>query len=144
MDLIHNSGSYACTKFSVLTMAYNGSEQTKTLSALSPLQILTKKPGGWIHGTTGQTEVLLQAVCLHTGHADFLIHSGEAAVILPQEVNFFAKREVTKIAASKHHSAAITAAGELFTWGSNRDGRLGYPAADTQPTPRKYASFQAI
>lgn len=71
------------------------------------------------------------------GHGHFHIHSGESAVILPQQVPFFARRQVLKIATAKHHTAAITTTGELFTWGSNRDGRLGYQAADTQPTPRK-------
>ncbi len=71
------------------------------------------------------------------GHGEFHIHSGESAVILPQQVAFFTKRQVTKVALAKHHTAAITSSGELFSWGSNRDGRLGYPANDTQPTPRK-------
>lgn len=71
------------------------------------------------------------------GHGEFHIHSGASAVILPQQVAFFAKRQVSKVALAKHHTAALTSTGELFTWGSNRDGRLGYHAADTQPTPRK-------
>ena len=71
------------------------------------------------------------------GHGDFHIHSGESAVILPQRMAFFSRRRVVSVAAAKHHTAAITSAGELFTWGSNRDGRLGYQAVDTQPTPRK-------
>ncbi|GFR40067.1 hypothetical protein Agub_g610, partial [Astrephomene gubernaculifera] len=27
--------------------------------------------------------------------------------------------------------------GELWSWGGNRDGRLGYSGVDTQPTPRR-------
>ena len=42
------------------------------------------------------------------------------------------------VAMGKHHTAAVTRSGELYTWGSNRDGRLGYPAVDTQPIPRRY------
>ncbi len=49
------------------------------------------------------------------------------------------RRTVAAVATGKHHTVAVTRAGELFTWGSNRDGRLGYTAVDTQPTPRRYA-----
>jgi alpha-tubulin suppressor-like RCC1 family protein len=34
-------------------------------------------------------------------------------------------------------AAAAAAAGEVFSWGINKDGRLGYGAVDSQPTPRK-------
>lgn len=33
-------------------------------------------------------------------------------------------------------------AGEVFTWGSNRDGCLGYGSVDKQATPRKVASVK--
>ena len=73
------------------------------------------------------------------GHPDFDIYSGESAAIVPRLVAGLAKRVVVGVAAAKHHTAAVTDAGEVWTWGSNRDGRLGYPAVDTQPTPRRHA-----
>ena len=48
---------------------------------------------------------------------------------------------VAAVAVAKHHTAALSAGGDLFTWGSNRDGRLGYPAPDTQTTPRRCGAF---
>ena len=64
---------------------------------------------------------------------------------MPRLVAGLARRVVTAVAAAKHHTAAVTDAGEVWTWGSNRDGRLGYPAVDTQPTPRRRAaSMQAV
>ena len=71
------------------------------------------------------------------GHSEFHIHSGESAVIAPRPVGGFGRRPVAAVAAAKHHTAAALATGELFTWGCNRDGRLGYPAPDTQATPRR-------
>ncbi len=59
---------------------------------------------------------------------------------MPRLVAGLAKRVVTAVAAAKHHTAAVTDGGEVWTWGSNRDGRLGYPAVDTQPTPRRHAA----
>ncbi len=60
-------------------------------------------------------------------------------MIAPRPVGGLARRAVAAVAASKHHMAAALATGELFTWGCNRDGRLGYPAPDTQATPRRCA-----
>jgi hypothetical protein len=72
-----------------------------------------------------------------SGHEDSHIHSGDAAQIQPRPVSLLGKRVVVALAAAKHHMVVATSAGELFTWGSNKDGRLGYPAVDTQMTPRK-------
>ncbi|XP_024983097.1 uncharacterized protein LOC112519285 isoform X3 [Cynara cardunculus var. scolymus] len=72
------------------------------------------------------------------GHPDFDIHSGQAAVITPRQVTSgLGARRVKAIAAAKHHTVAATVGGEVFTWGSNREGQLGYTSVDTQPTPRR-------
>ncbi|KAM1635623.1 hypothetical protein ACFX13_013935 [Malus domestica] len=72
------------------------------------------------------------------GHPDFDIHSGQAAVITPRQVTFgIGSRQVKAIAAAKHHTVIATEGGEVFTWGSNREGQLGYTSVDTQPTPRR-------
>jgi alpha-tubulin suppressor-like RCC1 family protein len=57
--------------------------------------------------------------------------------ILPRQVLGLGRRVVVCVAAAKHHTLVATSAGEVFSFGSNKDGRLGYPAVDTQPTPRK-------
>ncbi|WIA38637.1 hypothetical protein OEZ86_001947 [Tetradesmus obliquus] len=71
------------------------------------------------------------------GHADFHIHSGSSAQIFPRLVAGLGKRTVVAVAAAKHHTLVATSAGEVFSWGINKDGRLGYGAVDSQPTPRK-------
>ena len=45
---------------------------------------------------------------------------------------------VVKIAAANKHSVAVTSTGEVYTWGSNTCGQLGYGAFDStsSPTPR--------
>lgn len=73
------------------------------------------------------------------GHPD--IYSSESAAIVPRQVAGLAKRCVSSVAAAKHHTVALTDAGEVWTWGSNRDGRLGYSAVDTQPTPRRWVGM---
>ncbi|XVF42575.1 hypothetical protein PTKIN_Ptkin01aG0374800 [Pterospermum kingtungense] len=78
------------------------------------------------------------------GHPDFDIHSGQAAVITPRQVTSgLGARRVKAIAAAKHHTVIATEGGEVFTWGSNREGQLGYTSVDTQPTPRRVSSLRA-
>lgn len=77
------------------------------------------------------------------GHPDFDIHSGQAAVITPRQVTSgLGSRRVKAIAAAKHHTVLATEGGEVFTWGSNREGQLGYTSVDTQPTPRRVSSLK--
>ncbi|XP_057778884.1 uncharacterized protein LOC130997551 isoform X3 [Salvia miltiorrhiza] len=78
------------------------------------------------------------------GHPDFDIHSGQAAVITPRQVTMgLGARRVNAVAAAKHHTVVATEGGEVFTWGSNREGQLGYTSVDTQPTPRRVSSLKA-
>ncbi|BBN02425.1 inhibitor of Bruton tyrosine kinase [Marchantia polymorpha subsp. ruderalis] len=78
------------------------------------------------------------------GHPDFDIHSGQVAVITPRQItNSFGCRPVRVIAVAKHHTIVATDNGEVYTWGSNREGRLGYPHVDTQPTPRRVNTLKA-
>lgn len=78
------------------------------------------------------------------GHPDFDIHSGQAAVITPRQVNSgLGARRVKAVAAAKHHTVIVSESGEVFTWGSNREGQLGYTSVDTQPTPRRVSSLKS-
>ncbi|KAL8483855.1 hypothetical protein ACS0TY_026516 [Phlomoides rotata] len=78
------------------------------------------------------------------GHPDFDIHSGQAAVITPRQVTSgLGARRVKAVAAAKHHTVVATEGGEVFTWGSNREGQLGYTSVDSQPTPRRVSSLKA-
>ena len=103
----------------------------------------------WLEGMEGlqglQIRECVYSSCMLTlrflawaGHPEFHIHSGESAVIFPRAVAIAGRKPIAAVATGKHHTAAITRAGELYTWGSNRDGRLGYPAVDTQPIPRRW------
>uniref|UniRef100_A0A6P4AWN4 uncharacterized protein LOC107433525 isoform X1 n=1 Tax=Ziziphus jujuba TaxID=326968 RepID=A0A6P4AWN4_ZIZJJ len=78
------------------------------------------------------------------GHPDFDIHSGQAAVITPRQVTSgLGSRRVKAVAAAKHHTVVATEGGEVFTWGSNREGQLGYTSVDTQPVPRRVSSLRS-
>lgn len=53
---------------------------------------------------------------------------------------------ISAVALGHDHSLAVTSSGELFSWGSNRHGQLGYviegasaAQADIQAAPRKIA-----
>ncbi|CAN0584653.1 unnamed protein product, partial [Ectocarpus sp. 12 AP-2014] len=63
------------------------------------------------------------------GKADFTLgydSFGRADIIPPRRVESLANLHVTRVAASKHHSAAVTVCGKLFTWGHGKSGRLGH------------------
>lgn len=49
--------------------------------------------------------------------------------------------EVVDIAAGGAHSACITAAGDLFTWGKGRYGRLGHGDSEDQLKPKLVRSL---
>ncbi|KAH7351537.1 hypothetical protein KP509_19G001900 [Ceratopteris richardii] len=77
------------------------------------------------------------------GFSDFDIHSGQVAVISPQLVSCgIINRKIKVVAAAKHHSLVVTEGGEVFTWGSNREGQLGYTSVDTQATPRRVTTLK--
>lgn len=44
--------------------------------------------------------------------------------------------EVVDIAAGGAHSACVTAAGDLYTWGKGRYGRLGHSDSEDQLKPK--------
>ena len=71
------------------------------------------------------------------GHPDFHIHSGEGAVISPRLVAGLGGVRIVSVAAAKHHSLAAADSGDVYSWGSNRDGRLGYGQVDKQSVPHK-------
>lgn len=60
--------------------------------------------------------------------------------IFPRVVSGLGKRSVVAVAAAKHHTLVATSAGEVFSFGSNNHGRLGYAAVDSQPTPKKWVA----
>lgn len=45
-----------------------------------------------------------------------------------------AKRRICSVALGQDHSVAVTSEGEVFTWGSNRFGQLGYALPETTKT----------
>ena len=49
---------------------------------------------------------------------------------LPYKVDALQGLLIRDIATAKFHSVAVTASGELYSWGFGRGGRLGHPAFD--------------
>uniref|UniRef100_A0A8P4G9B9 Alsin Rho guanine nucleotide exchange factor ALS2 b n=1 Tax=Dicentrarchus labrax TaxID=13489 RepID=A0A8P4G9B9_DICLA len=71
---------------------------------------------------TLQTEVWSWGHCEHgqLGHGDSL------ARLQPQCIKSLNKKEVVRVAAGAHHSLALTAQSQVFSWGSNSCGQLGH------------------
>ena len=60
----------------------------------------------------------------------------------PKLIEFFRGHSVSKVAAGSAHSAAITADGQLYTWGRGRYGRLGHGDSEDQLTPFPVAALR--
>ena len=71
---------------------------------------------------------------------------GEQAVCVPARVAFFGTHErspVVSVACGRYHSAAVTAAGALYTWGSGKFGQLGHSTQANECTPRRVWGLRA-
>jgi len=49
-----------------------------------------------------------------------------------------------QIAAGGAHSAAVTAQGDLYTWGKGRYGRLGHGDSDDQTRPKLVEALKGV
>lgn len=61
---------------------------------------------------------------------------GRVACDRPKVIEALRGKKVVKVAAGGAHSAAVTADGELYTWGKGRYGRLGHGDSDDQLRPK--------
>lgn len=55
----------------------------------------------------------------------------------PKKVESINGKEIIDIACGGAHSACITSAGELYTWGKGRYGRLGHGDSEDQLKPKR-------
>lgn len=58
------------------------------------------------------------------GRSGRLGHGNEEVCMLPTKVEGLASQRVRDVAASETHTAALTAEGELYTWGRDRFGQV--------------------
>ena len=63
-------------------------------------------------------------------------HGNRSPCDRPRVIESLRGIEVVDIAAGGAHSACITAAGDLFTWGKGRYGRLGHGDSEDQLKPK--------
>ena len=64
---------------------------------------------------------------MFTGAHGRLGHGDVYPRTAPTLVRGLAGKNISRVAAFSGHAAAVTATGELYTWGSNADGQLGRP-----------------
>ena len=63
-------------------------------------------------------------------------HDNKNSCDRPRVIDALRGKDVIDISCGGAHSAAITSAGELFTWGKGRYGRLGHRDSDDQYKPK--------
>ncbi|XP_011141461.1 E3 ubiquitin-protein ligase HERC2 [Harpegnathos saltator] len=69
-------------------------------------------------------------------------HGNRLSYDRPKLVEDLLGIEIVDIACGGHHSAAITSAGWLYTWGKGRYGRLGHGDSDDQLRPKVVEALQ--
>ncbi|CAJ0961840.1 unnamed protein product [Ranitomeya imitator] len=69
-------------------------------------------------------------------------HGNRSPCDRPRVIESLRGTEVIDIAAGGAHSACITAAGELYTWGKGRYGRLGHGDSEDQLKPKLVEALQ--
>lgn len=64
---------------------------------------------------------------------------------LPAAIEFEDKSdEVVALSGGRAHSVALTSSGELWTWGSGKNGRLGLGSPADEPSPFPLQSLQCV
>ncbi|XP_072748341.1 E3 ubiquitin-protein ligase HERC2 [Anoplolepis gracilipes] len=69
-------------------------------------------------------------------------HGNKMSYDRPKLIEDLLGVEIVDIACGGHHSAAITSAGWLYTWGKGRYGRLGHGDSDDQLRPKVVEALQ--
>ncbi|XP_015113813.1 E3 ubiquitin-protein ligase HERC2 [Diachasma alloeum] len=69
-------------------------------------------------------------------------HGNRMSYDRPKLVEALLGTEIVDIACGGHHSAAVSGAGLLYTWGKGRYGRLGHGDSDDQTKPKIVAALQ--
>ncbi|CAD6227584.1 GSCOCG00001264001-RA-CDS [Cotesia congregata] len=69
-------------------------------------------------------------------------HGNRISYDRPKLIEALLGTEIVDIACGGHHSAAVTSAGLLYTWGKGRYGRLGHGDSDDQTKPKLVAALQ--
>lgn len=67
--------------------------------------------------------------------------SGPASALLPTQIEFLTDKQIVKISAGQSFTHALSAEGDLYSWGSGAFGALGHEVEDDLSTPAKVESF---
>ncbi|KAF4320371.1 hypothetical protein G195_006382, partial [Phytophthora kernoviae 00238/432] len=97
---------------------------------------------------SGQLLTFGSGDCGQLGHG--VEEEEDLMVKFPRVVKPLAKLKIVRVACGGLHSAAITAAGEIYTWGCNDDGALGHTGDENIPAkvdgfgPQQAVAVQAV
>eukprot|EP01034_Spumella_vulgaris_P023931 gene23931-30215_t len=82
------------------------------------------------------------------GKSDFILGiplpNKACDVTRPKRIDSLFSESIVQVAASKHHSLALTVSGSVFSWGHGRSGRLGHGNEITQPEPVRIRSLLRV
>ena len=62
----------------------------------------------------------------------------------PRVIESLRGKDIVDIAAGGAHSACVTSAGELYTWGKGRYGRLGHGDSEDQTRPKLVCTLDVL
>lgn len=77
-----------------------------------------------------------------SGYLSQLGHGSEEVSLLPKKVEAFSGQRAVAVSAGDYHSLAITAGGDVYSWGKGNAGQLGHGNIGSQPLPRRIAALE--
>ncbi|CAH0489716.1 unnamed protein product [Peronospora farinosa] len=81
-------------------------------------------------GHTGQVLTFGSGDCGQLGHG---VDEEDLMVLYPRVVSSLSNLKIVRVTCGGLHSAAVTAAGEVYTWGCNDDGAIGRDGDENVP-----------
>ena len=64
--------------------------------------------------------------------------------LFPSKIDFFDSIDVASVSCGTDHTAAVTEAGEVYTWGNGKNFRLGHGGDDSEFSPRLVEGLEGV
>ena len=143
--VLEMSGSFAKTALltgrGVAKKASTGSSEAEAYAELSGLDGMLAQVAFGAKHTVALTHTG-EVYTLGSGECGQLGHGNTSSCDQPKLVQTLANRAVAQVACGKAHTLALTAEGDIYSWGAADDGQLGIGRTSPSFVPRYLSALQ--